>query len=166
MKALLNQKYLKRDTIDKDVTNLLDDADLSSIIGILSCRNQDCQIVLKNRVIELFGPTNSVLEAKSILHEQITKVNSARISRIQQNLRISKDIQWQYKVGEVWKSFPVYLNSLIEADYGFSKPMVEFQNEENENAIVFLNVNPMVYAYGSNSFDLRRIDVTKCKIYT
>lgn len=137
VKNLINQKYIKRESIDKEATNLLDDSELNDIVQKLSRELADCQITLnaKNKSIELFGTTNSVLEAKSRAHEQITKLNSARIARIQENLRISKNIQWQYQVGSgAWKSFSVYLNSFIETQYGFAKPMVSPRN------LIFLSI--------------------------
>lgn len=161
VKNLLNHKYLKRETIHRDMTSLLNDSQLVEIVNTVACELPECQLTLRaNQSIELFGTTNRVLEAKSKLHEQITKANMDRMSRMEQNLRIAKDFQWQYKVApNVWKNFPVYLNSLIENDYRLKKGSVKFSNEENEEAVVFLNVKPMIYTYTNNTYDLRRVNV-------
>lgn len=163
IKNLLNQKYLKRETIQRDMTSLLDDSQLVEIVTALARELPDCQLTLRtsNQSIELYGTTNRVLEAKSKLHEQIARANTDRMSRLEQNLRVVKDFQWQYKVppNNVWKNFPVYLNSLIETDYRLKKGSVKFSNEENEEAVVFLNVNPMIYTYTNKTYELRRVNV-------
>lgn len=123
---LINQNYLKRELIEKSVTCLLDEAKLEEIVAKLSVELDDCQIKLENKLVEVRGTPKDVLEIKAKFHELVAKINSEQISHIQQSLRISKDFQWQYLTDNKtsWKNFPVYINSLIEADYGLGKSMV------------------------------------------
>jgi hypothetical protein len=121
--ALLNEKYLKRDTIDKVLLSRVETNEIRTLLKLLSDTYKDCQITYVNRSIELYGTIQSVLEAKARVLEYVNKLDNTNFSRMQEDMRISKDIQWQYEIGSgVWKNFPVYLNSLIESKHAEGNP--------------------------------------------
>lgn len=123
--ALLNQKYIKRETIDKDAMSKVETSEIKSLLKSLSTGLNDCQITYRNKSIELYGCIQSVLEAKAKILEHVNKLNSVNFLRMQEGLMISKDIQWQYEIGSgTWRNFPVYLNSLIESKYASGFPTV------------------------------------------
>lgn len=125
--ALLNEKYLKRDTIDKVLLSRVETNEVRSLLKSLSDTYKDCQITYVKRSIELYGTIQSVLEAKARVLEYVNKLDNTNFSRMQEDMRISKDIQWQYEIGSgVWKNFPVYLNSLIESKHAEGNPTVYY----------------------------------------
>lgn len=62
--------------------------------------------------------------------ELIRLVNSHLESekfKMENQVKMARDIQWQYKLSEnEWKSFPFYLNSLIESKHSSTEPFVRF----------------------------------------
>lgn len=115
-KSLLNDKYMRREKIEKDSMKYVDESEIKILQRQLCDKFKDCQISYNNKTLEFYGSKESVLDAKAQALDHISKQNNKSFSRIEESMRISKDIQWQYeaKPGD-WKNFPVYLNSLIES---------------------------------------------------
>jgi len=80
----------------------------------LSKKYKDCEIRFENKTIKFDGYKDDVLNAKTeILMILNDKVNSKN-NEYEEQMHISKNVQWLYEQDKEWKPFPLYLNSIIE----------------------------------------------------
>jgi hypothetical protein len=80
----------------------------------LSKKYKDCEIRFENKTIKFDGYKDDVLNAKTeilmILNDKVNTKNN----EYEEQMHISKKIQWLYEQDKEWKPFPLYLNSRIE----------------------------------------------------
>jgi len=124
-------EYIVKDEIRTDSARLLTEKEVCSIINFrfnsvfcnikiqfkltaLSKKYKDCEIRFENKTIKFDGYKDDVLNAKTeILMILNDKVNSKN-NEYEEQMHISKNVQWLYEQDKEWKPFPLYLNSMIE----------------------------------------------------
>ena len=78
----------------------------------------DIEIIFENKILTLFGYKYMVSNAKAELAQIINNNTAFHLSSMMQQMKVATEIQWQYlSYSNEWKSFSVFLNSLIESNF-------------------------------------------------
>jgi hypothetical protein len=87
------------------------------------------EINIKNNTIELYGLEEEIMKFKLEITNLITEKNRKWLKSREQELHISKSVQWQYEISPgKWIDFPVELNGQIELAHSKNDTKVLFEN--------------------------------------
>lgn len=80
----------------------------------MSNKYRDCEISLENKTIKFHGYKDDVLNAKSEIVMLLNDKVNTKNDEYEEQMHISKNVQWLFEDDKEWKPFPLYLNSIIE----------------------------------------------------
>ncbi|CAF0802138.1 unnamed protein product [Brachionus calyciflorus] len=158
---LINEEYLAKDVLNESNMEHITTLSQDDIYRLVE-KYPDIEVIYENKSLTLVGLKSEVLSAKVELSQIINKLVANQYSKMVEQVKISKDIQWQFEIqANSWRNFSVFLNSLIESSHLKKESKVTFENEDNEIGSIYFNVNPFIYIIGRKQIKVRRLDTTK-----
>ena len=140
---------------------------------------------IKGNSINFYGIKEEIQNAKLKITSLTNRKIKDHLTNFEKQVEVAKNIQWKYEsLRDGWKDFSYSLNSLIESSHAAHKSHVEFsshlfflpnsikfinnfqfkinfKDEDNNNCIVYFNVNPMIYRIGTTNVKIKREDIEK-----
>ena len=91
---------------------------ISVKIAQLASNYRNCEVNFQNGNLTIFGFKEEVLKAKNDVNSFLVDKMLKKNSEIEEKMNVCKDVQWLFEIKkDDWKSFPLYVNSIIETAF-------------------------------------------------